>query len=227
VRLTYSEVHELAESGAYGGDRELSAETCALLLCALPTFLENVWNWSDGKENWDAIQAMVSLATFEVMYGVLGNGNGLEEMSIAIVRDEKSTGTPGGTFTTGAYRTRDLNSIHFDGDGIVSLDDDLFTLQPGTYLIFARAPAYRIGECNLRLWDNTGFEVVLDGASNNASNSAAYHAICTLLGFVEPTVETDYLLGMKGESTQGTNGMGKEGNGAIEIFTEILIIKVA
>lgn len=224
MRLTYADIKTLADSGAYGGERALSALTCALLLSTLATYTEQYWQWTDSGSSWDEIEATVSRATHEIMEYVEQIGEG--ELDIAIIRDEKSQGTPGGTYTSGSYRQREINTIAYDPEDFVDIAGNAFTVPIGEYLIFARAPAYRIGECNLRLWDSTEGEEVANGASNYASNSAAYHVICTLLEVVEALVETTYSLSMLGETTQSTNGMGKEGNGAIEIFTEVLIVRL-
>ena len=51
--------------------------------------------------------------------------------SIAIIEDQKSAGTAGGTFTSGAWRTRDLNTEVSDPDGIVSTQSSTAGTQNG------------------------------------------------------------------------------------------------
>ena len=62
--------------------------------------------------------------------------------SYAVVTDEKSNGTDGGTFSNGAWRQRDINTEKFDPDGIVSVSGNEITLVAGTYYIEVAAPAY-------------------------------------------------------------------------------------
>ena len=62
--------------------------------------------------------------------------------SYAVVTDEKSNGTDGGTFSNGAWRQRDINTEKFDPDGIVSVSSNEITLVAGTYYIEVAAPAY-------------------------------------------------------------------------------------
>ena len=64
--------------------------------------------------------------------------------SYAIICDQKDSTTDGGDFTTGAWRTRNLNTEIADPDGIVSISSNQFTLQAGTYLIKWSAPAYDV-----------------------------------------------------------------------------------
>ena len=75
--------------------------------------------------------------------------------SYAIIADQKSANTVAGTFTSGAWRTRDLNAEVSDADGIVSISSNQFILQAGTYLLVARAPAYHVNRHQLRLQNIT------------------------------------------------------------------------
>ena len=61
--------------------------------------------------------------------------------SYAIIADQKSSGTDGGTATSGSWQTRDLNTEIADPDGIVSISANQFTLAAGNYLITWSAPA--------------------------------------------------------------------------------------
>ena len=85
--------------------------------------------------------------------------------SYAIIADQKSSGTNGGSFTSGDWRTRDLNTELYDPDGIVSISSNQFTLQAGSYLIKAHAPAYKVGRHQIALYDITGSSYVETGSS--------------------------------------------------------------
>ena len=64
--LAYVEYEALADSGAYGGTRELSPLTCAFLLSLLSLWPGQFWAWADWYEYRDEIEALVALATKEV-----------------------------------------------------------------------------------------------------------------------------------------------------------------
>ena len=85
--------------------------------------------------------------------------------SYAILVDQKTSGTNGGSFTSGAWRTRDLNTEIADPDGIVSISSNQFTLQAGSYLIKAHAPAYKVGRHQIALYDITASSYVETGSS--------------------------------------------------------------
>ena len=73
--------------------------------------------------------------------------------SYAIIADQKVGQS--GTFTSGAWRTRDLNTELADPDGIVSISANQFTLAAGTYLIKWIAPAFNCSLHQTRLYNVT------------------------------------------------------------------------
>lgn len=64
------------------------------------------------------------------------NGSGGSTASKALVEDQKAQNTAGGTFTSGAWRTRDLNTIVSDPDNIISIWKLAYT-SGGTYEVVA------------------------------------------------------------------------------------------
>ena len=93
--------------------------------------------------------------------------------SYAIICDEKANATEGGTFTSGAWRTRDLNTELSDPDGIVSISSNQFTLAAGSYLIKASAPAYTVMAHQVRLYNATDSSAVESGTSELTHSSYA------------------------------------------------------
>ena len=94
-----------------------------------------------------------------------GADTGGKFASYAILVDQKTSGTNGGSFTSGDWRTRDLNTEIADPDGIVSISSNQFTLQAGSYLIKAHAPAYKVGRHQIALYDITASSYVETGSS--------------------------------------------------------------
>jgi hypothetical protein len=64
--------------------------------------------------------------------------------SYAVFQDVKAISTAGGTFTTGAWRTRDLQTTQINNITSASLASNQVTLPAGTYFISGNAPAYAI-----------------------------------------------------------------------------------
>ena len=83
----------------------------------------------------------------------------------AQVRDEKPDGTPGGTFVSGAWRTRDLTVEAQDNDNLLTLAANQITLIAGTYYTRIKAPALRVQSNIIRLYNFTDGVVVLLGTN--------------------------------------------------------------
>ena len=92
--------------------------------------------------------------------------------SYAIIADQKASGA-GGTFTAGAWRTRDLNTEIADPDGIVSIATNQFTLAAGSYLIEWIAPAWFVSLHQTRLYNVTDAAEVERGMG-------AYNSLATI-----------------------------------------------
>jgi len=76
-----------------------------------------------------------------------------------VLADEKPRGTHCGTFTHGAWRTRDLQTIvdpfGLVAAGLVALGNNRITLAPGKWILDARAPAINVGHHQCRWWSYT------------------------------------------------------------------------
>lgn len=145
----------------------------------------------------------------------------------AIICDQKASTVNGGTFTAGAYRTRDLNTKIADPDSIVSIASNQFTLGAGSYFIEAIAPAFKVDRHNLRLYNATDSTVVQLGLAlyavptYNANNFATLFARVTIAG------STAFEIQHRCDATASTNGFGVSNNWDASIFTVVKIFKEA
>ena len=141
--------------------------------------------------------------------------------SYAHIVDSKAEGTNGGTFTLGAWRTRDLNTEVTDPDGIVSISANAFTLAAGSYLIKWICPAYSVGEHKSRLYDVTGTAGIQNGMSaySPAASSGAAR--------VTPSGSNVYRIEHWCITTLATYGFGVDtGTGTgVEIYAQVEILK--
>ena len=143
--------------------------------------------------------------------------------SYAIIADQKSQNTPGGTFTKDAWRTRDLNTEIADPDGIVSISSNQFTLGAGTYLIKWTPPAWNVRDQQSRLYNVTDTSEVAVGASNDAT----YFGDSTGSARVTITGSTVFSIEHQASSTIATNGLGAAANFGTEQYTTVEIYKEA
>lgn len=71
--------------------------------------------------------------------------------SYILIRDQKAAGSNGGTFTSGAWRTRDLNTEVVDVGNYASVASNQFTLLAGTYRVRISVPANYVQRHKARL----------------------------------------------------------------------------
>jgi hypothetical protein len=228
MKLDYGEISELASGGAYGGLRSLSPTTEALLSCLLSAWPVYWYNWYDSVDNWDAIENAVSRAMYDICDEyICPGGPGIDEMIIALVVDEKPQHSTGGTFTEGAWRTRDLNTIKHDSEDLIDVVDNVVTVKnAGTYLVIGSAPCYRGTYHQLRLRNIDIGSTAITGQNSHAhqANTVQTHAFLT--GVITIAASTDYELQHICYSTQATNGFGLPCYSGPEIFASLLIIKM-
>ena len=146
----------------------------------------------------------------------------------AIICDEKADTASGGTFTSGAWRTRDLNTTIADPDSIVSIASNQFTLGAGSYLIEASAVGFYINRHQLRLYNATTATAIQYGINMYAipnfsvQNNAIVSARVTIAG------STTFEIQHRCQTTQATNGFGLDNSfGGTSIFTIVKIFKEA
>lgn len=177
---------------------ELSPMCWAWLIACYDTINDNRWiihESIDGYE--DEILGQI----IPQMYSFIG-----EDMKIALVYDEKLAGTDGGTFTSGAWRQRDLNS-KVDADNLVSVSANNITiLTAGKYWITASAPSLGVRVAIARLTVN-GNQVAVGTASYDYT--ASYSVVRSQVEYVG-TLNTGDILRLEHicHTTVGTYGFG-------------------
>lgn len=149
----------------------------------------------------------------------------------AIICDQKVYNADGGTFTSGAWRTRDLNTKIADPDGIVSIANNQFTLGAGSYLIEASAPAYDVNRHQTRLYNATSSTVVAYGQQAYFGSGDATHSQSAVVGRVTITGATAFEIQHRAQTTKATTGFGFDGDwGDLSnqsIYTVVKIFKEA
>ena len=149
--------------------------------------------------------------------------------SYAIICDQKGSNDDSGTFTDGADRTRDLNTEISDADGIVSINNNQFTLQAGSYLIKASCPANRVYRHGAKIYNVTDSSLVQEGTSAYADDSTGGESRSWVMARVTITGAKAFEIRHRCQSTRATNGFGikVEGTGVLanNIFTLVEIYK--
>ena len=178
-----------------------------------------------GAAVWGAITGTLSDQTdlqtaINTVQGKIGNW--------IILEDQKTQEVNGGTFTSGAWRTRDLNTEVSDPNNNWSLASNEFTLSEGNYgLLIASAPAFYVNRHQIRLYrvspspDNVALGSVTyssalleDGAQ---TRSFIFFVIGTLAN------DTTFRVEHRCQTTRTDNGLGIASAWGTGVFTQVII----
>jgi hypothetical protein len=154
-----------------------------------------------------------------------GSGAGL---GVALVSDVKAAGSDGGTFTSGAFQTRVLNTL-VGGGGFASIASNQITLQAGTYLVKGSASAYFVDQHKAKLRNITDSTDTIIGTAEYATNGVADSSSnrSFLMGTFTIASAKVFEVQHRCTSTQATNGFGVNSNyGVSEVYTQLEILKI-
>lgn len=147
---------------------------------------------------------------------------------VGYVKDVKGATVNGGTFTSGAWRTRDLNTIEGDS-GFITLGTNQFTLPSGEYDIDAVAQAIRVDGHLTKLRNITdSTDDIIGESSFSASAINAGDTKSHLKGRIVLTASKTFELQHRCETTSAsTEGFGRGWlAGFSAVFTTIKITKI-
>lgn len=137
-------------------------------------------------------------------------------------QDQKTQNTDGGGFTSGAWRTRDINTEVADTGGFGSVASNQITLAAGTYRCFIHAPAYSVTKHQARLQNITDTATTLVGTSEYASHTASAdqpESRSIIVGRFTIAGTKTFEVQHQCSATEGTNGFGVKANFTTEIYT--------
>lgn len=146
-----------------------------------------------------------------------------------LIREEQAAGVAGGTFTSGAWQTRILNTEVFDNGNYASLASNQITLIAGTYRIYASAPAGAVRGHKARLRNITLGATLLVGTSEYTDETGGHWTRSHIAG--EFTLSTDTVIEIQHQCTltKATNGFGGTDGGfsVIEVYTMVELWKLS
>lgn len=135
------------------------------------------------------------------------------------LRDLKAQATQGGTFTSGAWRTRDLNDEQADPQAICALAANQFVLAAGTYRALISCPAFGVNRHQSRLYNVTGAAVLLVGSSMWAASDQFVENRSFTAGRFTVAAAQTLEIQHRCQLTHADHGLGVEANFTHEIYT--------
>ncbi len=152
----------------------------------------------------------------------VAKGNHTHSVWDVVIEDQKTEGTNGGTFTSGAWQTRDLNTLAYNSGTLASLSSNRFTLPAGTYCIDWDAPAGEgVGKNKTRLYNYTASSVVAYGRNAANASSSCGTAVVTV------SSSTSFQVEHRCETTVSDTGLGAATGWGTEVYTRVRIRKIA
>lgn len=153
--------------------------------------------------------------------------NAFAVASYVYLRDEKAQNTEGGTFTSGAWRTRTLNTEVSDTDGICNLAANQISLAAGTYIFRIRCPGCQVDRHQARLQNVTDATTVMVGGSHFNESARATNGSVFVVG--KAVIPDGKLLEVQHrcQTTFATSGFGFACNFTTEVYAEAEFWKVA
>ena len=147
---------------------------------------------------------------------------------VVYLKDVKGDAVEGGSFSSGSWLTRTLNTEEKPCDySFLSLSSSQFTLSPGIYDIYGGAPAFQVSTHQVRLRNISDDTTDILGAQVNAPTSDSTHNHSTLHGYVSITSSKTFELQHRCTTTKTANGFGlSAGLGESSIYATVRIKKI-
>ena len=143
---------------------------------------------------------------------------------IAIFNETQSSATSGGTFTSGSWVKRTLNTTVVNTISGASLASSVITLPAGTYEVHASAPAFDVDRHAMRIQDTTNTTTLVNGTPMYASETHDVSNQCIAMGHFTLAGSADIEVQHRCQTGKADNGLGVEGNfGENEVYTQITI----
>jgi len=144
---------------------------------------------------------------------------------LAVFADEKSAGTQGGTFTSGAWRTRDINTTRINRITGISLSANQLTIPAGTWYVLAKSAAFAVDLSKLRFYNTTDASLLVQGENSHASSASSVPMVAELEGIFVISAQKVCELQHICLSTRATDGfgIGQSMAGEVEIYSTIIL----
>lgn len=140
-----------------------------------------------------------------------------------ILEDQQAQNTAGGTFNSGADRTRVINTEVYDPLGLCSIASNQFTLLAGKYYIEWSAPAVLVDAHQSFLYNVTDTAEVKRGTSEYASSTDLAASRSFGNAVVTITASKAFEIRHRCVTSRATNGGGSPANFGTEVYTIVRI----
>ena len=148
--------------------------------------------------------------------------------SVVYIKDIKSAGSHGGTFTAGVWQTRILNTLeNQESYSWVTLSSNQITLAEGSYDIYGYAPGFNVSQHKSKLRNVTDAIDEIIGESGYSRNSVPTSSQSFLMGNLQVVGTKSYEIQHQCNTTVGPDGFGTASNFSVdEVYAQLKITKI-
>lgn len=148
-----------------------------------------------------------------------------QRANLVTVKHVLAQNAASGTFTSGAFQTRPINTL-IDPDGLASLAANQLTLKAGKWEIDAYVVAYQVDRHQTRLQDITGASTLIIGTSSRSNAGTFFQGVSVLKDRF--TLAVDSILEIQHECslTRAPDGFGDAANFASEVYLMATFTKI-
>lgn len=169
----------------------------------------------------DSTATKFAAGTVDAANGFFSGGNRISGAPDAVLEDQKATNTAGGTFTSGAWQTRDLNTEVRDTFGVISLSSNQFTPTVNGWVEWT-APGVACDSHKTRLFNVTDTTVAGVGTSSIAPSAPGDDGETLSVGGAAVVAGKAYRIEHRCGTTKSTNGFGQPSNlSTTEVYTRV------
>ena len=166
----------------------------------------------------------ITIAELQALIGSGGGGG-----DYALFQEQQATSVNAGTFTSGAWRTRLLNTEVVNEISGASLASNQLTLPAGDYVFLATAPVLGVQRHQTRLQNITAGSTIEHGDCLFADTAACDSASSRVFGKFTLGVSSVIELQHQCSATKSGNGFGNATtfSGTTEVYSRIELLKTA
>jgi hypothetical protein len=155
----------------------------------------------------------------------IGGGGSSSGSGYILLRDEKTATAHGGTFTSGIWHRRDLNTEVTDTGGHCALSNNQFTLAAGTYRVRATAPAFAVYSHRARLQNVSDGTTAVLGTTAFADVGFYSQTVSEIVGRFSIPANKTFEIQHRSSGNQTNTGFGVASTIDTEIYTIVELIR--
>ena len=145
---------------------------------------------------------------------------------IAIFNETQAASTAGGTFTTGSWQTRVLNTTIINNIASCALSSNAVSLPAGTYYMRAIAPAFQANEHQIKIYNHTDAADVVLGGQGYSASTVETTTFSEAIAVVTITGTKSFLVQHRCAATKASNGLGTAITWGNNVFTRLEIRRI-